>query len=215
MISASKQFIFIHVPKTGGNSLQELLLEYSDDKVALYSENQDGTERFEIKSSYSAKLKKHSILRDYKAYLKPEAYVKYYKFAVVRNPWERAISLYFSPIFKRTEFSEKEFLKSLRSCRPLAYYVNEINLFEKLTAKLGFFKGTNYNLRSQVDLILRFENLEEDLEYLKRELNIELKKLQHRNKSIRKDYKNYYTPKTRDIVYKKFKNEIIEFGYTF
>ena len=110
MISESKQFIFIHVPKTGGNSLQEMLLKYSEDKIDLYRENQDGVERFAIKSSYSAKLKKHSILRDYKAYLTPEVYDKYFKFAVIRNPWERAISLCFSPIFKRTEFIEKEFI---------------------------------------------------------------------------------------------------------
>lgn len=215
MVSDSKKFIFIHVPKTGGNSLQEALIEYSEDKISSDKNNQDGIERFGLKSSHSTKLKKHSILRDYKSHLKTKLYNEYFKFSVVRNPYERAISLYFSPIFQRTEFNEKEFRKMLRSCHPLAYYVNEISLFEKLISKFGLFRGNKYNLKSQVDFILRFENLEADLFHLKNHLNVDLNILKHRNKSIRKKYQDYYTPATRDLVYRKFKNEIEEFDYQF
>ena len=46
-------------------------------------------------------------------------------------------------------------------------------------------------------------------------LNIEFDTLKIRNKSSRKKYQDYYTPATRDLVYRKFKNEIETFGYQF
>lgn len=50
MLSTSHNFLFIHVPKTGGNSLQNVLSEYADDKIVRLSPYQDGVERFEVRS---------------------------------------------------------------------------------------------------------------------------------------------------------------------
>src|SRR3954453_18407866 len=43
MISRTKSFIFVNIPKTAGNSLQGALLPYADDRVSLNPERlQDG-----------------------------------------------------------------------------------------------------------------------------------------------------------------------------
>jgi len=50
MISLKYGFIFIHIPKTAGNSIQNVLKLYSEDKIVCTAPYQDGVERFELRS---------------------------------------------------------------------------------------------------------------------------------------------------------------------
>ena len=61
MISTQKKFLFIHVPKTGGNSIQNILHEYSEDEIVASAKHQDGVERFEVRNS-KYNIRKHSTL---------------------------------------------------------------------------------------------------------------------------------------------------------
>ncbi len=65
MISSAYKFIFVHVPKTGGNSVQDALRNYADDKLVALNSVQDGIERFSIQNEKFKSLHKHSALRDY------------------------------------------------------------------------------------------------------------------------------------------------------
>lgn len=215
MISDSKKFIFVHVPKTGGNSIQEQLKKYSYDKITSNESTQDGLERFNILSKYSKNIKKHTTIYGYKKYLPNDVYNNYKKIAVVRNPWDRIVSLYFSPHAGRTKFDQNEFIKVIKSCHTLPFYLNLISPVEHLFSKLGFFKGIKYDLCDQIDYFLRFENLNSDYEKLCNEIGIDYIPLVVRNKSKRLPYQDYYTPKTMDLVKRKFKCEIDTFGYEF
>lgn len=93
MISIKNKFIFVHIPKTGGNSIQSLLLPYSDDQKTL-SANQDGTERFNIRGAITPK--KHATLSDYQQRLTVELST-FSIVTAVRHPFPRAVSGYFSP----------------------------------------------------------------------------------------------------------------------
>ena len=46
MISFQKSFLFIHIPKTAGNSIQSVLRDYSEDQLVASRKEQDGIERF-------------------------------------------------------------------------------------------------------------------------------------------------------------------------
>ena len=85
--------IFIHIPKTGGNSIQKALIDNgrSIDKIIL-SGNQDGDERFELIGKYTKT--KHMNLRDYRKYWSLKSMPV---FVCVRNPFKRLLSLYYSP----------------------------------------------------------------------------------------------------------------------
>lgn len=50
MLSVSHAFLFVQIPKTAGNSLQNILVAYSDDILTSQSPWQGGVERFELKN---------------------------------------------------------------------------------------------------------------------------------------------------------------------
>src|SRR5438034_10978870 len=93
MISFQKRFLFIHIPKTAGNSIQRVLRDYSEDELVPLRSEQDGVERFGLRNP-KYKLKKHSTLAEYRAALDEPDFGNLYKFSCVRKPWDRMISLY-------------------------------------------------------------------------------------------------------------------------
>ena len=64
MISFQKHFLFVHIPKTAGNSIQSVLRDYSEDELVALRDEQDGIERFGLRNP-KYKIKKHSTLAEY------------------------------------------------------------------------------------------------------------------------------------------------------
>ena len=96
MLSTAHRFLFIHVPKTGGNSIQNVLAVYSADHLVSTAAHQDGVERFEVRST-RYRTTKHSTLREYEREYDPSLLDGLRTICCVRNPWERCISHFFSP----------------------------------------------------------------------------------------------------------------------
>jgi len=96
MISLQKRFLFVHIPKTAGNSIQSVLRDYSEDQLVALRKEQDGIERFGLRNP-KYKIKKHSMLSEYHDALGDEQFRDLYKFTCVRNPWDRMVSYYFTP----------------------------------------------------------------------------------------------------------------------
>jgi hypothetical protein len=88
-----EQGIFVHIPKTAGNSIQKALFDSgrSFDKQIIRG-HQDGVNRFEVKGQYTTH--KHTKVVQY--FKEPKLRSLKY-FAVLRHPVDRLISLYFSP----------------------------------------------------------------------------------------------------------------------
>jgi hypothetical protein len=198
MISLKKNFLFIHAPKTGGNSIQTVLKGYSEDRVVAIGQHQDGVERFEVRSDQYP-THKHSTLREYKSMLEPALFNNLYKFAVIRNPWDMMISWYFSPHRGVRDWKRGEFVGLIDEVQPLRHYIRSSALL------------TPTNLAGDLDFLLRFERLDEDFEKLCEEIRIPWVPLPIRNRSCRAHYSQYYDEDLVERVRGKFSEEI-EFG---
>lgn len=84
MISHKHRCIFVHISKTGGTSLEHVLFQSEGIDIAdmlVDGNNIDYPE-------------KHFSAVDYRE-ANPDIFNEYYKFAIVRNPWDRLVSNYF------------------------------------------------------------------------------------------------------------------------
>jgi hypothetical protein len=93
MILSRFGIIFLHLHKTGGNSVQSALLPLSDDR-RVRGMLQDGVNRFGIVGPVTPH--KHATLADYAARLGPD--LPGFRVAMTcREPFDRAVALYFLP----------------------------------------------------------------------------------------------------------------------
>src|SRR5262245_11705475 len=119
MISFQKRFLFVHVPKTAGNSIQSVLRGYSEEELVALRGEQDGVERFGLRNP-KYKIKKHSTLAEYRAALGETEFGDLYKFACVRNPWDRMISLYFTPTQNTAVWDREKYTKVMVKALPVS-----------------------------------------------------------------------------------------------
>src|SRR5262249_8949149 len=122
MISFQKRFLFVHIPKTAGNSIQSVLRDYSEDQLVALRKEQDGIERFGLRNP-RYKLRKHSTLREYRDTLGNEQFRKLYRFTCVRNPWDRMVSYYFTPTQSPETLDCKKFARIISKAVSIADYL--------------------------------------------------------------------------------------------
>jgi hypothetical protein len=211
LISLSKRFLFIHVPKTGGNSVFQALREYSEERIITPGPVQDGLERFgTVNDSYPA-IVKHSTLSEHQSALPPDVFASLYKFAILRNPWERMISWYFSP---HRQLPQKD-----RRAGHGAGAWNRDHFLRFLTRRQTTRHYTcladSPTLSHDLDVLLRFERLDDEFAALCSRLDIPGRPLPKYNCSIREHYSQYYDQELAALVGEMFREEIEFAGYRF
>lgn len=185
--------IFIHVPKCAGVSINKVLFG-----------NLAGG---------------HTQLSQYLKIFEPEVIRDYFKFTIVRNPWDRVVSAYH--FLKNGGFDEKDEV----------FYENELSKFEDFDdfvinwlTRENIFKWHHFcpqyhyiidkwNL-IELDFIGFFENLDEDFIYISNKLKTQ-KSIYTSNKSKHLHYTDYYTEHTKNIVSNVYSEDIKLLGYNF
>ncbi len=129
------------------------------------------------------------------SYISQEKFDDYFKFAFVRNPWGRAVSLYkhfnFHRVISFTSFLKKE-LPNLE--RERYYFVKP---------QVEYIYDSEGN--QLVDFVGRFENLQEDFEKIRNKITPLLGDLEYINKSKRKQnvYSRWNIRHINNILKKK------------
>lgn len=190
--------VFVHVPKTGGTSIQRWLIE--------------NTDSFVVKGIKHANL--NTIATRVPAFN--------WSFCVVRNPWDWVVSWYFfkhDRALRRIEII-KENNPPLNKAKKKHNFEYNLKVLEKHKKGFEYFvenigNNTQLHKTSGVDYVMKLETLDKDFKIVQERLNCFIP-LPYLNNSIRnKDYRSYYNTHTKDIVYNKFKDDIKHFNYEF
>ena len=195
-----KRFLFVHIPKTAGNSIQSALRDYSEDELVPLRAEQDGIERFGLRSP-NYKVRKHSTLAEYSDALGHEQFGQLYKFTCVRNPWDRMVSYYFTPTQRPETWDRKKFRTMISKAVSVADYLR--------------LDRDEEDPFMNVDFIMRFEYLADDFRTVCGALDIPPTTLPQYNRSNREHYSKYYDDGLRELVRARFAAEIERFGYRF
>ena len=210
MINHKRKCLFIHVPKVAGQSIESFFL---DDQGLTWEQRAPLLLRPNSDPTLGPPRLAHLALVEYLTcgHISKELFDSYFKFAFVRNPWDRAVSLYHYITDGRYSFNEFTRRHLTNSESPLKYF----------TKPQSHYIFDPYN-RVKVDFIGRFENLEADFACIKAKLGMEDMPLRHVNKSNTRahsrqsrSYRDEYDLESREIISSLFKIDIEAFGYEF
>jgi hypothetical protein len=151
---------------------------------------------------------------------------KNFSFTIVRNPWERIVSLYF--FLKNWESPHPQY-KDVTEFRSMLYSMNNYTEFPSFDSWLRnseqfvflpwiWWKlNTPQTTWTDVDLIIKYENLNTEFQVIRDMLNCnDPLPNQTVTKGIHwQDYRNHYTDETKKIVADMFAEEIELWKYLF
>jgi len=181
-----QNFVFIHINKTAGSSVEKAL-----------------NLRFE-----------HKTAVEKRAELGEDLWKRKYVFAFIRNPWDKVVSHYHYRVrTNQTGLGDQHLSFGEWVCR--AYGKNEPRYYDNpkmFMPQSGWL--TNERGEMIVDFIGRFERLEEDFATICQNIGRQAQ-LPHVKSSKRSGYQQYYTEETRDIVAEWFAEDIRRFGYRY
>lgn len=206
MISHKYKCIFIHIPRTAGTSIEKWICGKSWWVI-------------EPETKHLTASQAKEIYKDY--------WDDYFKFSFVRNPWDRMVScLKFKNYFK-LNCSFRGVLKLRGYKKQFGYpltiendyrFSNKKDLLNKSPKKYRENSVYLNILNEEIDFVGKFENLKEDVEYIKKKLKIKEDfnidaKLDA--SSERGDYRNYYNERTKKEIEELFQEDIDFFNYKF
>lgn len=230
MLSHEYKCIFVHVPKVAGQSIEHVLLDlhgltWDERAPLLLRQNSDAS----LGPPRLAHLKASEYVSC--GYITQKLFDSYFKFAFVRNPWSRLVSIY-----KYMGYSED---------MPFKKFVFDEILEKGCGANRWFIEPQHeyvFNDKGEqlVDFIGRFEDLQGGFDFVCNQLKIAPTTLPHVNhtfsdkslmlslkgfvKSISPihkkydlpgHYSEYYDSETRDLMNRLYAKDIDAFGYVF
>ena len=245
MILPRKKIIFIHIPRTGGTSVEKYF-------------------NFKHEAGWKPATAQHFTLEEYSKHYDLD---KYFKFSIVRNPWDRLMSwylwsyaevIYFQYLSENGQFSSRGLSSRIRAWNKGKQLLSDKNnkftdqkLFLKFkTAFSGFIEklesqttltadpvfDNNITIENRLngrwimpqvrwleiegkvnlDYVCKFEKLKSNFNTVLRKNKLKPVQLERTGKIHNKpNYKKFYTKKNQEIVSQIYREDIKRFKYEF
>jgi hypothetical protein len=205
IISAQHRFIFAAIPKTGTHAVRQALREHMGpqdlEQVGLFVNRK-------LPIPDLARIGHgHLSLQQVRPYFRPEDFQGFFKFAFVRNPFDRFISYCAFMTREGGQFEQnpKNVMRHFIDNPPWQHI-----LFQPQHALVTDPDGTLLT-----DYLGRVEEMQRSYDEATRRIGIPSRPLDRVNASSRKDYRDYYDQPLIDGVAKLYARELELFGYEF
>ena len=203
MISNSKKFIFVHIPKTGGSSIEKDLIPFFDETIKIVGSNSVVYKSLKnpIKNSFNSF--KHATSLELIDEYGVNTWNEFYKFSVIRKAQDRLISLYFWKE-KNRKYNRDSFIKETI---PQLEKTNPDNGKRALWTINKYICDNENNIL--IDELIDYENF--SIQYnnmLNEKLGIDVKVKNYINKSTKIGINNYYNDtELIEIIKEVYKKE--------
>ena len=187
MICDKHKVILIHIPKTGGTSVD----------ISLTGKD----------TWFSDPYNKHLTAQEARKYYGEKKWKEYYKIGIVRNPYDKEVSLFKWAVIQKQVKPEMKFREYI------AFYEKNEH-FNPDHWRRNQMDWLQIDGKIAVDKVMRFEDLENDYKELCEKLGIKNSALQHRNRSRHETdtWQRYYNDdNVREIVKRRYSKDFAYF----
>ena len=217
MTDHDRKIIFFHFVKTAGSSIERHFKgsEHGETRFSLHDE--------ENKKIIVTREYHHMSTQDYVNMNGLDIFEEYFTFSICRNPFDWFVSHFFWDVEKYHESKRRKTIPKERR----RFIVEECNTDFNLYLKKATERAANNphypfkwpsmkEFMAGVNVIGRFENLQEDFNLICEKAGIPPGELPHAKKSkARPHYSEFYNEKSAEIVYDLLRADIDYFGYSF
>lgn len=206
IVSHQHRFIFVAIPKTGTHSVRQGLRDHLGERdmeqARLFVEKQ-----FPI-PEIARMGHGHISFAEIRPFLGEETFNDYFKFAFVRNPFDRFVSYCAFATSREGSFARdpKRVMRHFLFTAPPLQHV----IFRPQHLFLTDMDG-----RLLVDRLGKVETMQADYDGICAQIGIATSPLDHANRSRRGDYRDYYDQELIDGVAKIYARDLELFGYDY
>lgn len=206
IISHEHRFVFTAIPKTGTHSVRQALREHMSEadleQVGLFVNKRFPFEEL-ARISHG-----HISLQQVRPFLGEEAFTDYFKFAFVRNPFDRFVS--YCAFMTRANGA---FLSNPQAVMNHLLFVQPPEQHILFQPQHTFLVDEAGGLLS--DMVGRVEDMQASYDAICARIGIPTATLGQVNSSRRGGYRDYYDARSRDEVARRYQRDLELFGYEF
>lgn len=202
-INSNLKLIFVHVPKTAGTSFEYALgMHGARDNIGLMPYTHQQKNMNYLFGGGLQHLTAKEILTSVGKY----TFSSFFKFSIIRNPYERFVSFVaWNQPDKSQTLTRKEFVDFIDRSKHRFRFI-----FDKMLYPQCKFLYIRKNLA--VDLLIRYEKLNEGVAMLEKQLNKKMT-IDKRMCSNHEEFKYYYDSRSYKLIQSIYRRDFYYFGY--